>query len=106
LERRGVTVSGVALASLLAIEANAAAQLPAGFVASTCAAASGGAVSAQVSALMQSALKMLFWAKVQTVAAICAVAVLVGGAGVGAAVTLPCLRLPAFMHVVFPLLPV
>jgi RNA polymerase sigma factor (sigma-70 family) len=88
LVRHGVAWGTAALVAALGQSASAA-ELPAGFVASTCAAASGGAVSAKVSALMESALKMLFWAKVKTVAAICAVAVLVAGSGLGVAVTLP-----------------
>ncbi len=88
LAKRGVTLGAAALVTGLSQSASAA-ELPVGFVASTCAAAKGGVVSAKVAALTDSALKMLFWAKVQTVAAVCAVTVLVGGAGVGVAVTVP-----------------
>jgi hypothetical protein len=51
-------------------------------VASTCAAASGGAVSAKVAALTDSALKMLFWGQVKTVAGVAAAALIAtSGAG-------------------------
>ena len=80
LTKRGVTLGAAALVASLGQSASAA-ELPAGFVASTCAAAKGGVVSAKVAALTDSALKMLFWAKVQTVAAVCAVTVLVAGSG-------------------------
>jgi RNA polymerase sigma factor (sigma-70 family) len=88
LAGRGIALGAGALVAILGQSASAA-ELPAGFVASTCAAAKGGVVSAKVAALTESALKMLFWAKVQTVAAICAVAVSLAGAGVGVAVTVP-----------------
>lgn len=96
LTKRGVTLGVTALVTGLSQSASAA-ELPAGFVASTCQAATavaaggsvagGGLVSAKVAALTDSALKMLFWAKVQTVAAVCAVTVLVAAGGV--AVTVP-----------------
>ncbi len=89
LTKRGVTLGAMALVTGLSQSAASAAELPVGFVASTCAAAKGGVVSAKVAALTESALKMLFWAKVQTVAAICAVTLLVAGSGVGVAVTVP-----------------
>ena len=84
------------MASLTAmlVQTGEAAEVSSAFVAATCAAAKGGAVSAKVAALTESALKMLFWAKVKAVTAVCAATVLVGGAGVGVAVTLPLVLQP------------
>ncbi len=96
LGKLGVATSATALVGLLTSEASAAA-LPADVVASTCAAANalatgsaavGGAISAKVAALTDSAMKMLFWAQVKTVAVISVVTVLIGSAGVSLALVL------------------
>jgi len=87
LAGRGVAVGAAALAVALGQGASAA-ELPASLVASTCKAAGllaagkaimGEAVSAKVIALTKGALNMLFWAKVKTMATVCAVVIIIGG---------------------------
>jgi hypothetical protein len=92
MARRGVTVGAAALIAGLSQSAASAADLPAALVASTCKAATavaaggsvagGGLISAKVAALTDSALKLLFWGQVKTVAAVCAGIAILGGTGV------------------------
>jgi RNA polymerase sigma factor (sigma-70 family) len=98
LAKRGVALGITALVAGLGQSAASAAELPAALVASTCKAATGvaaggsvaggGLVSAKVAALTDSALKLLFWAQVKTVAAVCAGIAVLGGAGVTLATVL------------------
>lgn len=97
LARRGVALGITALVAGLSQSAASAAELPAALVASTCQAATGvaaggtvagGIVSAKVAALTDSALRLLFWAQVKTVAAVCAGIAVLGGTAVTVALTL------------------
>jgi RNA polymerase sigma factor (sigma-70 family) len=92
LIRRGVTIGSAALVAGLSQSTASAAELPAALVASTCQAATavaaggtvagGGLISAKVAALTNSALKMLFWGQVKTVAGVAAAALIAtNGAG-------------------------
>jgi RNA polymerase sigma factor (sigma-70 family) len=102
LVRRGATVGSMAsLLALISAEAEVAGFPPA-LVSATAAAAGlnltgttaggsvagGGLVSAKVAALTDSALKLLFWGQVKTVAAVCAGVAMLGGAGVTVATLL------------------
>jgi len=99
LTKRGVTLGAMALVAGLSQSAASAAELPAALVASTCQAATGmklggtaaatggGLISAKVAALTDSALKLLLWEQVKAVALICATVAVVGGGGVGVAVS-------------------
>jgi RNA polymerase sigma factor (sigma-70 family) len=92
MARRGVTLGAAALVAGMSQSAASAAELPAALVASTCKAATavaaggsvagGGLVSAKVAALTDSALRLLFWGQVKTVAAVCAGIAVLGGTGV------------------------
>jgi RNA polymerase sigma factor (sigma-70 family) len=106
LSKRGVTLGGAALIAGLGQSVASAAPLSEALVASTCkaavgmaaggsaAAAGGGLISAKVAALTDSALRMIFWGQVKTVAAVCAGIVVLGSTGVTLATLLTHLPQP------------